>query len=313
MSTPERQRMLSQYLNAAIRGGDPVSTMEAVTGRTSVELQSDMRRYFMGRITYYTPQIEIPMPELVVSSVSADEGALLWYDLRLDDTPLVVPPDNDPDDPRSEGRRAEMARDAARHRADLISDALAAAARRPDQRMAMLVAARAHRLKGDTAAGLAALQPLLDVTSTDADALRIAAALLMDQVKADPDPGSAPARRRLAMAYLAQAMEHRPLDFRIYLGLNETRRGQAGYPTDNDISTLEAATALAPQADENRLRLAEAYMARLLWNEAKAMLDPVANAPHPGADRVRARTMLAAIATATGQAPDVEADTVATP
>ncbi len=313
MSTPERQRMLSQYLNAVIRGGDPVSTMEAVTGRNPVELQSDMRRYFMGRITYYTPQIEIPMPELVVSGVSADEGALIWYDLRLDDTPLVVPPDNDPDDPRSEGRRAEMARDAARHRAALISDALAAAARRPDQRMAMLVAARAHRLKGDPAAGLAALQPLLDVTSADADALRIAAALLMDQVKADPDPESAPARRRLAMTYLAQAMEHRPLDFRIYIGLNETRRDQAGYPTDNDISTLEVATALAPQADENRLRLAEAYMARLLWNEAKAMLDPVANGPHPGADRVRARTMLAAIATATGQAADVEAETAAAP
>jgi len=306
MSTPERQRMLSQYLNAVIRGADPGTAMQTVTGRTTVELQNDMRRYFLGRITYYTPQIEIPMPDVAISTLDADAGALVWYDLRLDDTPLVVPPDNDPDDPRSAERRAEMARDAARHRAELITNALAAAARRPGERMSMLVAARAHRLQGDPAAGLEALQPLLSVESTDADALRIAATLLMDQVRAEPDAGNAPSRRRLAMAYLGQAMEHRPLDFRIYLGLNDTRRGQAAYPNANDITTLEVATALAPQADENRLRLAEAYMARSLWGPAKTMLDPVANAPHPGADRVRARTMLAAIATATGGVAEVE-------
>lgn len=313
MSTPERRQMLSQYLNAVIRGADPVTAMHGATGRTSIELQTDMRRYFLGRINYYTLQIDIPMPEVAISTLAADEGALVWYDLRLDDTPLVVPPDNDPDDPRSEGRRAQMARDAARHRAELITDALAAAARRPGQRMAMLAGARAHRLKGDPAAGLAALQPLLSDTSTDADALRIAAALLMDQVRAEPDSGSAPSRRRLASAYLGQAMEHRPLDFRIYLGLNDTRRGQPGYPNANDISTLEVATALAPQADESRLRLAEAYMAKSLWSAATTMLDPVANAPHPGADRVRARTMLAAIALATGGVADVDQEPGAAP
>lgn len=306
MSTPERQRMLSQYLNAVIRGGDPVTEMQTATGRTPVELQGDMRRYFLGRITYFTLQIDIPMPEVTISTLGADEGALIWYDLRLDDTPLIVPPDNDPDDPRSDARRAEMAREAARHRADLITDALAAAARRPDQRMAMLIAARAHRLNGDPAAGLAALQPLLSNTSTDADALRIAAALLMDQVRANPDAEGTLSRRRTASAYLARAMDHRPLDFRIYLGLNDTRRGLAGYPNANDISTLEVATALAPQADENRLRLAEAYMANRLWGEARTMLNPVANAPHPGADRVRARAMLAAIAEATGGVAPIE-------
>lgn len=306
MSTPERQRMLTQYLGAVIRGADPIMAMQTATGRTSIELQNDMRRYLLGRITYYTLQIDIPMPDPAISTLGPDEGALVWYDLRLDDTPLVVPPDKDPDDPRSEARWAQMARDAARHRAELITDALAAASRHPGQRMAMLVAARAHRLKNDPAAGLAVLEPLLSATSTDADALRIAAALLMDQVRADPDSGSAPSRRRLASAYLGQAMEHRPLDFRIYLGLNDTRRGQPGYPSANDISTLEVATALAPQADESRLRLAEAYMAERLWTEAKAMLGPVANAPHPGADRVRARTMLAAIAQATGEVADVD-------
>lgn len=311
MSTPERQRMLSQYLNAVIRGADPVAAMEKATGRTSVELQNDFRRYFLGRITYYTPQIVIPMPEVAISSLDPNEGALVWYDLRLDDTPLTVPTDNDPDDPRSDEVRAQMARDAARYREELITEALAAAARRPGQRMAVLVAARAHRLKGDPAAGLAALEPLLSDTSTDADALRIAAALLMDQFRAEPDASNAPSRRRLAMSYLGQAMEHKPLDFRIYLGLNDTRRGQAAYPTANDISTLEVATALAPQADENRLRLAEAYMSRSLWREAKTMLDPVANGPHPGTDRVRARAMLAAIASATGAVADVEPEPAA--
>lgn len=304
MSTPERRQMLNQYLTGVIRGADPLVAMQTATGRTSIELQNDLRRYFVGRITYYTLQIDIPMPEVAIATLEADEGGLLWYDLRLDDTPLVVQPNNDPDDPRSAELKAQMARDAARHRAELITDALAAAARRPDNRMAMLVAARAHRLNGDPAAGLAALQPLLSVTSTDADALRIAAALLLDQAKAEGDPGNAVSKRRLAMSYLGQAMENNPLDFRIYLGLNDTRRGQPNYPNANDISTLEVATALAPQADENRLRLAEAYMTNSRWSEAKGLLDPVANAPHPGADRVRARNMLAAIAAATGQVAD---------
>jgi hypothetical protein len=306
MSTPERRQMLGQYLNAVVRGADPVVAMQEATGRAPTELQADMRRYFLGRINYSTLQIDIPMPEVAISTLGADEGALVWYDLRLDDTPLVIPPDNDPDDPRSDNVRAQMLREAAQHRTELITGALAAAERRPGQRMAALVAARAHRLKGDPAAGLAVLQPLLSVTSTDADALRIAAALLMDQVKAEPGAESAVSRRRLASAYLAQAMENQPLDFRIYLGLNDTRRGQPGYPTPNDISTLEVATALAPQVDESRLRLAEGYMSRLLWDEAKMMLNPVANAPHPGADRVRARTMLAAIATAVGGVAEVE-------
>lgn len=303
MSTPERTRMLAQYLSAVIGGQDSVEAMRAVTGRTPEQLQDDVRDYVSGPIKILTPQIELPEPEVTVSTLSPAESALAWLELRLDSEPVIEEPEEEDGATRkSESQKAREARERAENRANLIRDSQAAAARFPGDPTAIRVIARAQRLANDPVAALATLQPLLSDSSTDPIALHLAAMALLDQARTTTDADTGVALRRRASGYLARAMDADPLEFQNYLGLNDTRRGQARYPTQNDVSTLEVAVALAPQSFDARLRLGGAYMARGLNAEAVQVLMPVSNSPHRGSYTRRAREMIAAARTAQGQA-----------
>lgn len=302
MSTPERIRVLGQYLAAVVSGQDSVEAMRAATGRSPEQLQNDVRMYMSGPINILTPQIEIPEPEVTVTTLSPAESALAWLDLRLDgETVIEEPVEEDGATRKSDSQKAREARERAEERATLIRDSFAAAARYPGDPTAIRVAARAHRLSNDPAAALTTLEPLLSDSSTDANALRLAAMALLDQARTTTDADAATGLRRRASGYLARAMDADPLEFQNYLGLNDTRRGQARYPTDNDVSTLEVAVALAPQSFDARLRLGEAYMARRLNEEAVQVLTPVSNSPHRSSYTRRAREMISAARAAQGQ------------
>lgn len=305
MSTPERTRMLGQYLAAIVRGEDSITAMQAATGRTPPQLQNDVRLYLTGQINVLTPQINIPEPQVTVSTLTPAEGDMAWLDMRLDSEPVKPEPaDDDGLTRKSEAQKAREAREEAEHRAELIRSAFAAAERHRGDRMAMLVEARAHRLSDNQDAAFSALEPLLGEASTDADALRLAGMILLDTAEKETDPAAALGRRRAAMGYLARAVDADPLDFRIYLGLNKARQGMAGYPNDNDITTLEmAALALAPQSFDARLRLGHAYMSRSMNEEAVTVLLPVANSPHRSRYTRQAREM---IATARGETAPLE-------
>ncbi|MBU1539071.1 MAG: DUF1570 domain-containing protein [Alphaproteobacteria bacterium] len=306
MSTPERIRMLGQYLAAVSRGEDSVAAMQAATGRTPEQLQDDMRRYLGGAIQYHTPQIEIPTPRVEVTRLSRTESELAWLDLRLDREPVKVEPieAREGESDRVRARREEVMRENAEARAELIREALAAGERHRDERIGLLVQARAHRLEGRFQAGFELLEPVLTADESDPVTLRLAAELLLDQVASETDPAQALGHRREARTYLARALDADPLDFRIYRALNESRNGEAGYPSDNDISTLEVGATLAPQSFDMRMRLARAYMARGLYAEAVAMVQPVANNPHGGTWARRAKTLVASAQTAMGQTVD---------
>ena len=295
MSTPERTRMLGAYLSAVVRGENSVEAMQTATGVTPEQLQNDVRMYMTGSINVWTPQIDLPQPEVSISRLSPSEAAMVWLDIRLDTTEVIEHPEEEDGQTRkSEAQKAREARERTEHRADLIRTSFTTAERFRGDRMAALVAARAHRLSHDPEAGFTALEPLIGTGSTDADALRLAGALLLDLANRETAPEAAAGRRRAAMGYLARAVDADPLDFRIYLDLNEARRGFAGYPNDNDLSTLEAANALAPQSFEVRLRLAQAYLSRGMNNETVLILQPVVNSPHRGRYTRLAREIIAA-------------------
>lgn len=294
MSTPERIRMLGDYLTAVISGVDSVVAMQNATGRTPDELQNDVRRYLTGRINVLSPQIELPEPEVTITRLPKSVAEAVWLDIRLDNEPVVeTPSDDDGRTKKSESQKAREAREEAEQRAELIRSALAMAETHKADRTGLLLAARAHRLEKRPDLALATLEPSLDNAQTDADILRVAAMALLDQARAETDPDAAQGLRRRASGYLARAMDADPTDFRIYLGLNDTRRGGPRYPTDNDVSTLEVATALAPQSFEARLRLADAYMARDMNAQAVLVLMPVSNSPHRSAYTRRAREVIA--------------------
>lgn len=312
MSTPERQMMLRRYLAAVAGGTGSIEAMQAATGRTPEQLQNDIRIYLTGTISVLTPQIQLPTPEVAVTRLTEAEGDLAWLDLRLDSMEPRVEDEveeGNPDEvetPAVLARREREARERAEARVNLIRDASAGAARHPGDRMAALVEARGLRLKGDPVAAFAVLEPLIASGSQDPIALRLAAEMLMDQARNKTDAAEALADRREARTYLARALEVAPLDFRIYGGLNQSRRFDSNYPSANDISTLEVAVALAPQSYDMRMRLADAYLTKGLTREAIDTALPVANSPHGGGWTRRARALVAAARTAAGQ--PVEAD-----
>jgi len=305
MSTPERTQMLGRYLAGVVGGEDSVVAMQTATGRTPDELQSDIRRYLLGRINVLSPQIELPDPDVKISQLPKSVAEAVWLDIRLDNEPVIVTAnDDDGRTKKSESQKAREVREEAEQRVELIRSAFALAETHKGDRTGLLLAARAHRLTKRPDLALATLEPALNDAQKDADILRVAAMALLDQAGAETDPEAAQALRRRASGYLARAMDAAPTDFRVYLGLNDTRRGGARYPTDNDISTLEVATALAPQSFEARLRLGDAYMTRNLNVEALQVLTPVSNSPHRSSYTRRAREMITRARAGLGQAPE---------
>jgi tetratricopeptide (TPR) repeat protein len=241
-----------------------------------------------------------------ITRLSPSESELAWLDLRLDREPVKVEPiePRDGETDRARARREQVMRESAEFRAELIRDALAAGERHRDSRIGLLVKARAHRLEGRSQAGFEVLEPVLTADEGDPVTLRLAAELLLDMSKTEADPVQATGHRREAVAYLARALDADPLDFRIYRALNESRVGERGYPSDNDISTLEVGAKLAPQSFDMRMRLGRAYMTRGLYAEAMEIVLPVANNPHGGSWARRAKTLVASAQTAMGQTAD---------
>jgi tetratricopeptide (TPR) repeat protein len=311
MSTPERTQMLGRYLAAVSRGEESDAAMQATTGRTPEQLQNDMRMYLAGSIQYHTPQIEVPTPRVEITPLSPSESELAWLDLRLDREPVTVEPvePTEGETDRARARREEVTRENAESRAQLIRDALAAGERHRDTRIGLLVEARAHRLEGRPQAAFDVLEPVLTAGENDPETLRLAAEVLLDMIKSETDPAVATGHRREAVAYLARALDADPLDFLIYRALNESRLGQPGYPSDNDISTLEVGTTLAPQSFDMRMRLGRAYMARGLYAEAIEIVQPAANSPHGGSWSRRAKALIASAREAMGQPAEAVEDT----
>lgn len=307
MSTPDRTQMLGRYLSAVAGGEDSIVAMQAATGRTPAQLQDDIWRYISGSINIMSPQIAIIHPEVAISRLSKAEADAIWLDVRLDNAPIKLPAEEeaegDTQTDAQKARRARARRQAAENRAELIRSAFALGERHADSDMGRLLTARAHRLSQRPDLALAALAPSLDANTSNAQVLRVAALALLDQTDAAESIDDDNDLRRQASVYLARAMDADPLDFRIYLGLNDVRNGQPRYPTDNDISTLEVACALAPQSFDCRTRLAHAYMARDMNPETIAVLTPVANSPHSSGYKRQARAMINRARLALHQAP----------
>ncbi|MBB5744580.1 DUF1570 domain-containing protein [Brevundimonas variabilis] len=303
LSTPERKQMLAQYLTAVTQGEDSLVAMERVTGRSAAQLQTDMRLYLSGSIQSFIPQVEFPTSDVEISRLSPSQAELIWLDLRLDREPVKVEP-VEPAEGETEAvrrRRETAVREDAEHRAELIRTALAATQEPTDDLLRLRVAARAHRLSGNSKAGFELIEPHLTRTQTDPDLLRLAADLLLDQTGPETDPAEATGNLREARSYLVRSLDTDPLNFLTYRSINLTRVGQPGYPNDNDLNVLELANGLAPQSFDIRMRLAQAYLARERPDLALATVRPVANSPHGGSWTRRAKALVATAQAALGQ------------
>lgn len=269
LGSPERNRQLSAYLGAVMRGADPVEALQEHVGKTPDELERDLRTYFHTGITTYRLQEALPVAEVSVSRMPRSAGDVLLLGLRASR-----------DIPEADRER-------------VVREARAAVARHPGDRLATFTLARVLRAVGELDEAQATLEGLVQTAPRDSEALWLLATILQDRADKIEDEAEALALKRQANAHLATAYDADPFDFRIYRALARNRRGSANYPTDSDVAVLESAYALAPQLPANGVDYARALMTRDRPLEAVVVLAPLANASHGGDSLRPVRDLLA--------------------
>lgn len=271
MSTPERRAKLGLYLAAVMSGRDPVDALEGTIDRTPDQLQDDVRRYMRGSINFLSQAYEFPSAQVMVERLSPAEADMIWLDLRL---ARFVP------EPLRAGNLTEAQRVAARH---------------PGDPFAARVLAQAYLDMQQPDEAVRVMTPVVEAHPDEPLGLRFFAVTLMDAGDKAREDGDSDrrdalylqARQALGRAYAADAM-----DYRTYLALARNRRGEAGYPNDNDLAVLITGAELAPQISSLRFQTAQALMHRGNYAEAVAYLLPLANNPHGGENLQGVRDML---------------------
>lgn len=258
----ERQATLDVYLRDVGAGGDPVEAMERATGLDPVELRRTLRRYMNGRIPYQGVLVAYPDVPVTVTKLPRSANDLLLLNQRL---------------------KMGVADD---ERAATAEEVRRAAARHPDDPLALLALGHAELHFGDPAAAEAPLQRLLTLEPNNVEALQY---LARARLKAADDADSLEDTDRLnaeARSFLARAYRADNDNYATMLLIAENRNGGEGYPNDNDVTVLEQAYVLAPQLGEARINLAQVLMIRGRNAEAVSLLEPLVNDPHrpsPGA------------------------------
>lgn len=266
MGDPERRLLLNAYLLDVGAGGDPIEAMERATGLTIPQLRRTLRSY--RRIPYQAIIHPFPTVPVTVTTLPPSADDLLLLNQRLK---VGVPAD----------RRADAARDARR-----------AAARHPDDPLALLVLGHGELHFGDREAGRAALNRLLALDPDHVEAMQLLVTDLFHQMREAEDADAADALRAQARALLGHAYRLDDANYTTMLHLAELRHGGPGWPNENDIATLEVAYILAPQLAEARLNLASALIAVDRKDEAVTLLAPLSNNPHGGGGAEAARRLI---------------------
>ncbi|WP_156398377.1 hypothetical protein [Caulobacter sp. Root1455] len=263
MSDPDRLKRLTAYAGAVAAGGDPVGEMVTAAGMPLSDLERTLKRY-MAKL----PGLRMPRPAPSATAApvtrlppSADD--LLLENQRLK---LGVPPAERP---------AVLA---------MIRER---AARYPDDRLADLVLARAENDFGDRAKAQAILKHRIEADPRDVEAIQMMGWSCMLQARGDR-PRAAELLNE-ARNWFGKGFKVDPNSPLLLYDYGISRRGEAGYPSDNVVNVLLRAEQLAPQVAAFRLAAADALMRRDRFEEAAAILEPVFNNPHAGPERLQAR------------------------
>lgn len=264
VSNSQRMPMLYTYIDNLKRGMEAVPALEAATGMTVAQLESQQKIYMRQRMAIkIITSDQFRQPEIKITMLSPAEGDLLLLGLRLSSTG---------------GEDAALLAEIQRRTAPYAG-----------QRAADLLLARAELKLGDKALAAAILERLLAAAPDDLDALRLLGDTLFEQAR---DQGGDRDLLRQARVHLAQAYRLNPDDYRVLSLLAETRQGSPDFPSDNDVETLLAALELAPQVTGLRIFTAQARARREEYPQAIALLQPLAGSPHPDGATALARALI---------------------
>ena len=294
----KRKGQLRAYLDA-INAGQPMSQAARAFGDLT-DLQREVSIYFAGRSFSYRA---VPLPPdaaggIKMRQVPADEAALIETQVELARR-LRLPSSSEDDSEEPEG--ATKADDAA------LADRLAKAKDRRDQWIAELeTKAKANgasiygwRLLADARCGakqyqacLTAAERALAIAPADPRATVRKGEALMN-LAVDLPTEQRKAQVSQARTMVASVMNRQPDDpvSRFVFYKSYAAEGRQASPVG--IKALVEAVRLVPQLDGPRLILARELTGLGQNDAAKALLRPLAYAPHGGAASAKARQMLA--------------------
>lgn len=269
-SNAERRAKLVRYLAAVARGDDSAASFERETGMTIAQMDSELSNYIRGRrITFHRAARAASAPPTVTITrlpASADDLLLLDAAARLD---------------LEESRRATILR--------RIRDAALVAW--SDDVYAKRVRARAEALFGDGAAADVLLQELLADAPGDSELLYLNGMRHLVAARAGIDSA---ANFRAAQQWFARAHRADPNHFPTLYHYAESLRNEPHYVSDNTLNILLLARELAPQVSEITLTAAHLMMSRGAFEDAEALLAPLASDVHRGSMALTARALLEA-------------------
>lgn len=253
-STPERQAVLGRLL-PALRSAPPAQALQAATGLTPETLTQELRRYIRGgQISYRRmPRAGADAaPAVTVTALPRSAADMIVFEgaLRV-------------------GIREE-------NRQPYLQRIRAAAARYPDDPLAMRVQAHAELLFGDGAVAERLLDRLLAATPGNAELLYLKGMRYLIAAEGDDPPeGAATARIWFARAHRADGNH-----FQTLYRYAQSLRGERAFISDNTKNMMLLAHQLAPQVADIAMNTAGLMVSRREYAEAIALLRPLAQDPH---------------------------------
>jgi hypothetical protein len=255
-STPERQQLLRRLLSAQRRTADPAAALQLAGGPTLAELTAELRRYYRaGSIQYRQMEraSNATPPPVTVTSLPASTGDMILVEGALR---IGIPEEN---------------------QQPTLQRVRAAAARYPDDRLAMRVLAHLELLYGDPATADRLLDRLLAAAPNNGELLYLKGLRWWTAANSEHPPEDADAQARRWFERARTADENH---FQTLYRLAESRRGTDDYASASTGALLERAHMLAPQIPEITMNTAIMLMNLRRYDDAIRMLRPLALSPH---------------------------------
>ncbi len=262
-----RRQATTAYLTAIARGEDRRAAFTAAFGHDTRALERSLRAY-MNNMTYtrIRRQMAEPPPVTVTRLPgSAEDLLLLQAALNLGVSAT-----------RQDQVLAQVRRLAARHQDEFARRVLALAEIR----------------YGDPAAGEGLLEPLLAAAPGDVGLLFLRGMRHLNAGRKHPEQQRDQFRQ--ARAWFGRAHRADPNHFPTLFHYAESHSIEPGFVSQNSENVLLLANQLAPQVGVIRLAAARMLMMRSKFEEAIALLLPLASSAHENGQALTARAMLEA-------------------
>lgn len=201
LTDAERVRNLSAYVTAVNRGEDPVEAWQAIFAMTPDQLAAQLRTYVRGRLSYARLDMPPINPVITVTTLSPAADAVLL--------PMINARSWNP---------AEIDAPA------LLGTLRAAAARYPDDPLALVAVGRAEKRWGDPAAAEAALTRALERERDNVEGLLLMADLATERGADATDEAEQTRQWDLSRDFLRRALEADPTDYRVHAAQARFRR-----------------------------------------------------------------------------------------